>query len=103
MLTPDHTDDRQGADEAAAAGNCEDALDTLYHFLDGELDDERRRHIQEHLDRCSPCLEAFDFQAELKLVVAQRCRETVPEHLRARVAEVLAEASGSFEGSEDRA
>jgi mycothiol system anti-sigma-R factor len=80
------------------SGECQDALDTLYHFLDGELDEERREAIQVHLDRCSSCLEAFDFEAELKLVVAQRCRETVPEHLRRRVAEALADASKGFRG-----
>jgi len=78
---------------------CQEALDTLYHFLDGELDDRRRQAIQVHLDRCSSCLEAFDFEAELKIVVAQRCRETVPDALRQRVADALAEASKTFRGS----
>lgn len=79
---------------------CQEALDRLYFFLDGELTEERRSAIQYHLDGCSPCLEAFDFEAELKMVVGQRCREAVPEHLRQRVAEALAEASRSFPGTE---
>jgi mycothiol system anti-sigma-R factor len=102
----EHADnDQTGAAPAADAGTpeCQEALDTLYHFLDGELDDERRLRIQEHLHRCSPCLEAFDFEAELKVVIAQRCRETVPGHLRNKVASLLAEASKTFDGPEDRA
>ncbi|MGH9075968.1 MAG: mycothiol system anti-sigma-R factor [Acidimicrobiales bacterium] len=72
---------------------CREALETLYHFLDGELTEQRRRDIQQHLDECSPCLEAFDFEAELKLVVARHCRDRVPEQLRLRVVMALAEAS----------
>ena len=72
---------------------CREALDRLYHYLDGELTDSRRRQIKEHLDTCLPCLEAFDFEAELKMLIASRCRDDVPTHLRLRVVEALAEAS----------
>ncbi|MDQ6839406.1 MAG: mycothiol system anti-sigma-R factor [Actinomycetota bacterium] len=74
-------------------GSCEEALDTLYRYLDGELTEDRKRQIRIHLDECSPCLGAFDFEAELKIVVATRCRDQVPDHLRLRVAAVLAQAS----------
>ena len=80
-------------DEQASGGDCEQALRTLYYFLDGELTPVRRQAIQRHLSECSPCLEAFDFEAELKMVVARCCRDQLPEGLRRRVAEVLAEAS----------
>lgn len=79
-------------------GTCDEALRTLYHFLDGELTDERTRQIQRHLDECSPCLGAFDFEAELKVVVAKGCRDTVPERLRLRVAAVIAEAAKGSSG-----
>jgi mycothiol system anti-sigma-R factor len=72
---------------------CREALDRLYHFLDGELTEGRRLEIQEHLRTCMPCLEAFDFEAELKLLIARRCRDEVPEELRVRVALALSEAS----------
>ena len=55
-------------DDWLSGGDCEQALRTLYHFLDGELTPDRRAVIQRHLDECSPCLEAFDFEAELKIV-----------------------------------
>ncbi len=81
---------------AAIGRECREALDTLYHFLDGELTPSRRLEIQRHLDGCSPCLEAFDFEAELKVVIARRCRDQVPQHLRARVASALEDASQTF-------
>jgi mycothiol system anti-sigma-R factor len=72
-----------------AEGNCDDALHELYEFLDGQLDDARRQRIQRHLDDCPPCYEAFDFEVELRLVIAKKCHETVPEHLKQRIAEAL--------------
>jgi mycothiol system anti-sigma-R factor len=72
-----------------AEGNCDDALHELYEFLDGQLDDARRRRIQRHLDDCPPCYEAFDFEVELRLVIAKKCHETVPEHLKQRIADAL--------------
>ncbi|MDA8285346.1 MAG: mycothiol system anti-sigma-R factor [Actinomycetota bacterium] len=84
------------ADPDPYGTGCREALEVLYRYLDGELDDERRRIIAYHLERCSPCLVAFDFEAELKAVIAHRCRESVPESLRLRVASVLAEASEGF-------
>lgn len=80
-------------DELTGTGDCNDALQTLYHYLDGELTPERRAAIQRHLDQCSPCLNAFDFEAELKVVIARSCRDQVPESLRLRVAELIEQAS----------
>jgi mycothiol system anti-sigma-R factor len=82
------------ADEPECGPECQEALDTLYHYLDGELTFERRIQIQRHLDDCGPCLDAFDFEAELKIVVARKCRDQVPEELRQRVARAILEASG---------
>ena len=77
------------------ADDCNETLRELYQYLDGELTEDDRRHIQGHLDDCSPCLEAFDFEAELRMVVRHRCIEQVPESLRDRIARVLAtEGSG---------
>ena len=68
---------------------CEDALHDLWPYLDGELTDDKWRKIQQHLDECPPCVDAADFEDELRKVVAQKCREQVPESLRLRIAEVL--------------
>jgi mycothiol system anti-sigma-R factor len=72
--------------------DCEEALVALYTFLDGELTEARRVEIRHHLDDCSPCLEVFDFEAELRMVIRQRCQDQVPESLRRRVADRLAAA-----------
>jgi mycothiol system anti-sigma-R factor len=82
-----------GRRSPAETGECQEALETLYYYLDGELTEERRRRIQHHLEACSPCLEAFDFEAELKMVIARHCRDRVPDRLRYRVVMALREAS----------
>jgi len=81
-----HNHGRPGAD-------CREAIETIYQFLDGELTVEVRTEIKRHLDDCSPCLEAYDFEAELRLAIAQKCRESVPETLRIRVHEALLQES----------
>jgi mycothiol system anti-sigma-R factor len=71
--------------------SCEDALTELYTFLDGELTAEKREHIAHHLDDCNPCLERYDFEAELRIVISTKCKESVPESLKAKIAATLAE------------
>jgi mycothiol system anti-sigma-R factor len=77
------------ADERAMGYDCDDALHELYHFLDGELTTERRVTIQAHLESCPPCFEGYDFEAELRIVIAKKCHEQVPEALRLRIAEAI--------------
>ncbi len=76
-------------------GNCDDALHELYTFLDGELTDDRRSQIRTHLDDCSPCLEVFDFEAELRIVIKHKCVEQVPDALRQRIFDSLGAAETS--------
>ena len=69
--------------------DCESASHRMYHYLDGELTVWRRWVITRHLDNCPPCAHGFDFEMELRQVIASRCRERVPEDLKRRVAEQL--------------
>jgi anti-sigma factor (TIGR02949 family) len=70
--------------------DCGEALRQLHEFLDGELAPDWRTAIRTHLDRCACCLEAFDFEAELRVVVSTCCRgDAVPETLRIRVVQAL--------------
>ena len=69
--------------------DCSEAIHIIYHYLDGELTDDRRREIQHHLDDCMPCLEAYDFEAELRILIQRKCRDEVPETLRLRVYQAI--------------
>lgn len=71
------------------AGECQEVLARLYTFLDGELTEERRAKIRRHLDECSPCLEVFEFEAELRQMVANRLRDRVPDVLRMKISALI--------------
>jgi mycothiol system anti-sigma-R factor len=71
---------------------CTEVLDVVYAFLDGELDDDGKHKIREHLDECSPCLRQFGIEQEVKLLVARCCgSDRAPESLRIRIVSRLAE------------
>lgn len=65
---------------------CTEALRELYTFLDGELTDHRRALIASHLDGCTTCLGAYDFEVELRRVIVSKVQERVPDHLRVLIA-----------------
>ena len=74
---------------------CSEALAEIYTYLDGELTDEKRVLIAGHLERCNPCIEAFDFEAELRMVISTKaCSDEVPESLRLRIFERLTLLAG---------
>jgi mycothiol system anti-sigma-R factor len=82
------TDDDQ-TDQAMAGNDCDDALTQLYEFIDGELTTDRRASIQAHLDACGRCLEAHDFEEAIQRLLADKCRDTVPQPLRDRIAAAI--------------
>ena len=84
--------DAENADALGAEpcdDECQKALRELYIYLDGQLTIERRTTIKAHIEYCSPCMESYTFEAELKQVVALRCQEEVPQALRMKVFEAI--------------
>ncbi len=73
--------------------NCDEAVHQLYHYLDGELTEERRRDITDHLNFCGPCGGAAEFEAELRQIIANRCKDHVPESLMQKIAKAIDEES----------
>ena len=71
--------------DRSADRDCNAMLARLYTFLDGELTDQRRTRIQSHLDTCPSCFSAFDFEMELRIVVAKRVHTRVPAELAERI------------------
>ena len=70
--------------------NCDEALTNLYQYLDREMGAADADRIRAHLDDCSGCLDVFEFEVRLKIVVRERLAEEVPpqfiERLRAALA-----------------
>jgi anti-sigma factor (TIGR02949 family) len=66
--------------------NCTETLRELQTYLDGELPDDVRYVVDSHLLECTDCMQAFDFHAELKIVIATKCRtEAMPVGLLSKI------------------
>jgi len=66
--------------------DCNETLKELERYLDHELPQNVQHVVEQHLNGCVDCLQAFDFHAELKLVIAQKCStEPMPPGLLARI------------------
>lgn len=72
--------------------DCNETLRELETFLDGELSHDTQHAIRAHLDGCLDCLQAFDFHAELRLVIAQKCHnDEMPPGLLAKIEQCFGE------------
>jgi mycothiol system anti-sigma-R factor len=70
--------------------DCEDTLREMETFLDGELTDVAAMSLRAHIEGCTDCLQAFDFHAELKVAIAEKCRhDEMPAGLLARIEQCL--------------
>ena len=81
-------------DGESGTGDCEAALRQLYEFLSNEITDHTREQIHHHLEACGHCASAYDFEAELRQVIASRCDDRAPEALRNRVLDALTNDAG---------
>ncbi len=87
----------QAASSSLPVGNCSDAVEALFTYLDGALTEERRVVIQTHLDYCAPCFSAYEFHIELRTVVQQRCQTELPAGLKERIFLEVARQQGRGE------
>ena len=73
-------------------GDCNETLRELEQFLDHELSEETKDAIHAHLGGCDHCLEAYDFHAELRQVIAAKCRnDELPPGLLAKIEQCFGE------------
>lgn len=64
---------------------CSKALESLYLFIDNEMDDASCEEIQAHIEECGPCLDEFDLERVVKSLVSRSCHEVAPAPLRDKV------------------
>jgi mycothiol system anti-sigma-R factor len=84
--------------------NCTEVLQAVYRFLDGEIDEENRHLILEHLDECAPCLRQFGIEQHVKALVARCCGDDhAPQDLRGKVVSRIHEVQLSIQHIEFRA
>jgi anti-sigma factor (TIGR02949 family) len=66
--------------------DCGQVLRHLYEFHDNELTQAEADEIREHLLACEPCLDHYQVEDALRLLIRRCCaEEKAPETLRMRV------------------
>jgi len=70
-------------------GECREVIERLYEFLDSELTETSRVKVRRHLDHCGNCLEAYEFEAELREVISSKAHDAIPPHLMDRLKEMI--------------
>jgi anti-sigma factor (TIGR02949 family) len=85
--------DASGSDCAA---DCQEALDELERFLDGELPEGEVDRVRAHLSACYPCTDRASFEEQLRAIVRRGCTDAAPDDLVERIRTGL--ASGDLPG-----
>ena len=82
--------------------DCSEVLARVYDFLDGEVSDDDRARIAEHLDECSPCLRQYGLEQAVKALVHRSCTcEHAPEHLRVQIVTRIRQISVTYRTTSD--
>jgi mycothiol system anti-sigma-R factor len=76
---------------------CSEVLDTIYAYLDGELDTTDQSKVRQHLEECGPCLREYGLEDAVKKLVRKRCCDPAPEGLRAKVLVRIQEVRAQIE------
>lgn len=70
--------------------DCEQVLQMVWYFLDGEMDEVRYREIKAHLAKCANCGPRFEFQRRLLGLIEQKAKEgPIPSSLKQRLLRLL--------------
>ena len=66
--------------------DCAKAIQQVYAYLDGEMDDTDCAEIRRHIEDCAPCLRQYGLERVFKALVARSCGcEETPPDLRQKL------------------
>jgi len=68
---------------------CRHMLDWVYSFHDNALSSDEMDDVRMHLLACEPCLDHYEVEEALRVLIRRGCREQAPDELRVRVRESL--------------
>ena len=65
--------------------DCRQVLRELEMYLDGEDAVDLHTAVERHLSDCPPCFDRAEFQRELRILIASKCRDAAPPGLLDRI------------------
>lgn len=68
---------------------CAEAVERLWAYLDGVVDEQSRAAIDEHLSFCRRCCGEAEFAVELRSLLAAQAAEALPRDVHARLSATL--------------
>ncbi|MGH8718121.1 MAG: anti-sigma factor family protein [Burkholderiales bacterium] len=71
--------------------SCEEALKSLFQYLDHELEENEHQAMDAHLHECRSCFSRAEFERRLKEKLGQSGKEQAPAELKQRVRKILQE------------
>ena len=84
------------------AVDCRTILAHVYEFLDGEVTEEERILIVQHLDECAPCLRQYGMEQAVRALVQRSCGcDHAPETLRVQIVTRIRQVSITYRSSSD--
>ena len=82
-----------GPDEGAVS--CEEALEKLFEYLDGELAGVEEERVARHFEICRRCYPRLRFERSFQQAVSTvQSGEVPPPHLKRRIAEIVESEAG---------
>jgi hypothetical protein len=69
--------------------NCQQLVDALLDFFGGELSAEQRRHIEDHLCKCPPCVRIVETYRLTITVTAKLTYKPLPSAFAERLRKLL--------------
>jgi len=87
----------QGRPPPGGMVTCQEALDHLFEYLDGELEGEDQKKVRKHFEICQRCYPRLAFEKAFQEAIHRvRSGETAPERVKDQVLQLIQE-----EGYED--
>lgn len=71
--------------------SCDEVIEQLLAYLDGEVGEPDRAAIDWHLSRCRDCYTRAEFERKLRAKFAEATQAPAPARLRARIDRLLAD------------
>lgn len=69
--------------------DCDEVMRQLFDFLDNEVDIAAHDEIHEHIEECRSCFSRVEFEKQIKERVQGAGKDTAPESLQRKIAELM--------------